>query len=83
MRRIATPLVALAFLLQGPLLAAHPQSPPNVVVIISDDQGFHDFGFMGHPAIKTPHLDKLASESLLFRRGYVTTALCSPSLASC
>ena len=82
MKRIAYPLFALAFLLQGPLLAAHPQSQPNVVVIISDDQGFHDFGFMKHPVVQTPNLDKLASESLLFRRGYVTTALCSPSLAS-
>ena len=37
---------------------------------------------MGHPQIKTPHLDKLASESLLFRRGYVPSSLCCPSLAS-
>jgi uncharacterized sulfatase len=52
------------------------------VVIISDDQAFHDFGFMGHPVIQTPHLDRLAEQSLVFTRGYVTTALCSPSLAS-
>jgi uncharacterized sulfatase len=56
------------------------QQPPNVVLIISDDQAWTDYGFMGHPAIKTPHLDKLASESMLFRRGYVPTALCRPSL---
>jgi len=35
---------------------AEKQSPPNFVVIISDDQAFHDFGFMGHPVVKTPHL---------------------------
>jgi uncharacterized sulfatase len=52
------------------------------VVVISDDQAYHDFGFMGHPVIQTPHLDRLADESLLFTRGYVTTALCNPSLAS-
>ncbi len=57
-------------------------SRPNVVVIISDDQGFHDYSFMGHPTIKTPEIDKLAGESLLFTRGYVTTPLCSPSLAT-
>ena len=57
-------------------------SPPNVVVLISDDQGFEDYGFMGHDIIETPRLDKLASESLVFRRGYVTTALCCPSLAT-
>ena len=55
---------------------------PNVVLIIGDDQGFGDYGFMGHPVIKTPNLDRLAGESLLFTRGYVTTALCCPSLST-
>ena len=59
---------------------ASAQQPPNVVLIISDDQGWTDYGFMGHPAIKTPHLDRLAAQSVLFRRGYVPTALCRPSL---
>jgi arylsulfatase A-like enzyme len=53
---------------------------PNIVYIISDDQAWNDYGFMGHPDIQTPHLDKLAGESVLFRRGYVPTALCRPSL---
>lgn len=53
---------------------------PNVVLILSDDQGYTDYGFMGHPVIETPHLDQLARESALFRRGYVPTALCRPSL---
>src|SRR5262249_1283727 len=41
-----------------------------------------DFGFMGHPRIRTPRLDRLASQSLQFGRGHVTSSLCSPSLAS-
>ncbi|MEM7317133.1 MAG: sulfatase [Planctomycetota bacterium] len=53
---------------------------PNVVLIISDDQRFTDYGFMGHESIKTPNLDQLAKESTVFRRGYVPTALCRPSL---
>ena len=53
---------------------------PNIVYIISDDQAWNDYGFMGHADIKTPHLDKLAKESVLFKRGYVPTALCRPSL---
>jgi uncharacterized sulfatase len=57
-------------------------APPNVVMILSDDQAWGDYGFMGHPAIQTPHLDKLAKESLTFRRGYVPSSLCCPSLAS-
>ena len=56
---------------------------PNIVLILSDDQSYTDYGFMGHPHIETPHLDKLASESALFRRGYVPTALCRPALATC
>ena len=55
---------------------------PNVVFILSDDQAWGDYGFMGSTAVKTPHLDKLANESLVFKRGYVTSPLCRPSLAS-
>ena len=55
---------------------------PNIVFIISDDQAWDDYGFMGSTIAKTPHLDKLASESLVFKRGYVTSPLCRPSLAS-
>ena len=55
---------------------------PNVVFIISDDHAWTDYGFMGHLAIRTPNLDRLARESLTFRRGYVTSSLCCPSLAS-
>ena len=55
---------------------------PNVVLIISDDQAWMDYGFMGHPDIQTPHLDRLASQSVVFERGYVSSPLCRPSLAS-
>ena len=64
------------------LMAQLWAKPPNIVLILSDDQSYTDYGFMGHPHIETPHLDKLASESALFRRGYVPTALCRPSLAT-
>jgi uncharacterized sulfatase len=53
---------------------------PNVVLIISDDQAWTDYGFMGHGDIRTPNLDQLARQSAVFRRGYVPTALCRPSL---
>lgn len=55
---------------------------PNIVLIISDDQAWTDYGFMGHPHIRTPQLDKLAGESLVFRHGYVPVSLCCPSLVS-
>ncbi len=55
---------------------------PNIVLIISDDQAWSDYGFMEHAHVQTPRLDRLAAESILFRRGYVPTALCRPSLMS-
>jgi len=51
-------------------------------MIVSDDQHWGDFSFLGHPHIQTPHLDKLAAQSLTFTRGYVPSSLCCPSLAS-
>ena len=62
--------------------AALAAERPNVVLIISDDHGWTDYGFMGHPAVKTPYIDRLAAGSLTFTRGYVPTSLCRPSLAS-
>ncbi len=53
---------------------------PNVILIISDDHGFPDYGFMGHKTVRTPNLDRLASQSVLYTRGYVMP-VCSPSLA--
>lgn len=61
---------------------AAAEKRPNVLLILGDDQAYTDFGFMGHPTIRTPHLDKLASQSLVFTRGYVPTSLCRASLAS-
>lgn len=57
-----------------------PAEKPNIILIISDDQSFTDYGFMGHETVKTPQIDSLASESLLYTRGYVMP-VCSPSLA--
>ena len=54
--------------------------PPNIVLILSDDQAWTDYGFMGHDRVQTPNLDRLADESVVFKRGYVPTALCRPSL---
>ncbi len=61
---------------------AQTPKPPNVVLIISDDQGWNDYSFMGHPHIRTPRIDRFASQSLVYTRGYVTVPLCSPALAS-
>ena len=59
-----------------------PPRPPNLLLIISDDQGWTDFGFMGHPDIRTPRIDRLAAESVQYSNGYVPTSLCRASLAT-
>lgn len=75
------PLLALLLaVFVAPLALAAER--PNIVMIISDDQAWTDYSFMGHPVIQTPHLDRLAARSALFRRGYVPTGLCRPSLAT-
>jgi uncharacterized sulfatase len=62
--------------------AAQKPAQPNVVLIISDDHAWNDYGFMGHPHIATPHLDRLAAQSLTFTRGYTPVPLCRPALSS-
>ena len=74
--------LALAVLPLAGSGAAEDNRQPNIVFILSDDQAWTDYGFMGHPDIETPHLDRLAKRSLLFERGYVAAPLCRPSLAS-
>lgn len=58
------------------------ETPPNILLILSDDHAWNDYGFMGHDIVKTPSLDKLAAEGVTFKRGYVPTSLCRPSLAT-
>lgn len=82
MQRIA---IALALSIAFVRLAAAQDSPkktPNIVFIVSDDHGSADYGFLGHSQVKTPNLDKLAKQSLVFPNGYVSSSLCCPSLAS-
>lgn len=75
-------LMTFGLVIVGDSDQALAAEPPNIVLIVGDDQAWTDFGFMGHPQIKTPHLDRLADQSLLFTRGYVTSSLCCPSLAA-
>ncbi|KAA3660938.1 MAG: sulfatase [Calditrichaeota bacterium] len=57
------------------------QTKPNILLIISDDAGYADFGFHGSKVMKTPYLDKLAKQGMLFKQAYVTAAVCGPSRA--
>jgi len=79
-RRLA---LVMALALVGASVARRADARgPNVVLIIADDQSWTDYSFIGHPQIRTPRIDRLAAEGLTFRRGYVPSSLCAPSLAS-
>ena len=49
---------------------------------MADDQGYGDAGYTGHPIVKTPHLDAMAKESVVFNRFYAGAPVCSPTRAS-
>ncbi len=68
--------VLLVALLLSPGLA---QQPPNILLLIGDDIDFTYYGFQGHEFAKTPHLDSLAAEGVVFENGYSTASACRPS----
>jgi len=78
MRIAAALLAAVAF--AAPALA---QSRPNVILVMSDDQGFGDTGYNGHPKIETPALDAIAASGVRFDRWYSAAPVCSPTRGSC
>lgn len=55
---------------------------PNIILIMTDDQGWFDVGFNGNTDIKTPNLDQLAATGVIFDRFYTASAVCSPTRAS-
>ena len=70
------------FLLLGTFSCTiNEEKPPNVIVIISDDQGYADVGFHGSKEIFTPNIDRIANNGVIFSEGYVSYAVCSPSRA--
>ncbi len=82
MNYFAITFAAIAF----PLSALHaadvePEAKPNIVFILSDDQGYADAGFMGSTEIRTPHLDGLARAGTVLESFYVQP-VCSPTRAS-
>ncbi|MAT79475.1 MAG: hypothetical protein CMD13_01875 [Flavobacteriales bacterium] len=56
-------------------------SKPNIIIILADDAGYSDFGFMGSDEIKTPNIDQLALDGVTFNNAYVSASVCSPSRA--
>lgn len=56
---------------------------PNIILCMSDDQGWGDTGYNGHPIIKTPGLDEMAANGIQFNRFYSAAPVCSPTRGSC
>lgn len=77
------PLLLLLALLAGALAshaAAAPAAPrPNIIVIMADDIGYGDVSCYGATRVKTPNLDRLASQGLRFTDGHAASATCTPS----
>jgi len=56
-------------------------TPPNLLIILTDDMAYGDYSNIGNPFIKTPHLDKMSEESISFKNFYVSP-VCAPTRAS-
>lgn len=55
---------------------------PNIIFILADDLGYGDVGFNGQKFIKTPNIDRLAREGMIFSQFYAGTSVCAPSRSS-
>ena len=55
---------------------------PNIILVMTDDQGWFDTGFNGNTELKTPNIDQLAAEGIILDRFYSASAVCSPTRAS-
>jgi arylsulfatase A-like enzyme len=75
--------VGTAVLAGLPVAAAPASTRPNVLVIVTDDQGYADLSAYSHSAadVSTPNMDRIAAKGVLFTRAYVTAPVCSPSRA--
>ncbi len=73
--------IVITLFLVTAISTSQVSKPPNVILIITDDQGYGDFGFTGNDQIKTPVLDALAKRSVRFNNFYVSP-VCAPTRSS-
>ena len=78
MKRLIISLVCFSILFS---CSIDSDSKPNIIIILADDAGYSDFGFMGSDEIKTPNIDQLALDGVTFNNAYVSASVCSPSRA--
>lgn len=75
-------LILMSFSCSSKKKKAVNNGKPNIIFLLTDDQRWDALGAMGNTIIKTPHLDKIASNGVLFKNAYVTTSICCVSRAS-
>ncbi|MBD3676325.1 MAG: alpha/beta fold hydrolase [Planctomycetaceae bacterium] len=68
-------------MIRGAWLQAEEKTPPNVVFIFVDDQGYYDLGCYGATEVNTPHIDAMAQQGTRFTDYYAAAPICSPSRA--
>ncbi len=66
----------------GPMLDWDNQRPPNIVFILSDDQGWNQVGYHGSDFYETPNIDRIAREGIHFSQAYASASICSPTRAA-
>ena len=71
-----------ALIIASPVVAQDKKSQPNIVYILADDLGYGDLGCYGQKIIKTPNIDKLASQGMLFTQHYAGCTVSAPSRCS-
>ena len=71
--------IIIALILIGCKTDNYSDSPPNIIIIYTDDLGYGDVSAYGNGTLNTPNIDKLANEGLRFNFGYASSATCSPS----
>ncbi|MEN8152220.1 MAG: sulfatase-like hydrolase/transferase, partial [Planctomycetota bacterium] len=82
-----------ALVLAAPLLLAacrtpvapaepSPDRPPNIVYVLADELGYFELSCLGHPNIRTPHIDRLAEEGVRFTHAFAGAPVCAPTRAS-
>lgn len=73
--------ISLVFLLSA--CSTYEKDPrPNIILIMTDDQGWGQTGYYNHPVLKTPNIDKMAENGIRFNRFYAGAPVCSPTRAS-
>ena len=75
-------LLVYAALGSSVYVQAQNSEKPNIIYIMADDLGYGDLGCYGQKVIQTPHIDRLASESLVFDNAFFPMAVCAPARTS-